>query len=270
MEKLNISLLPKGAWNNDLSKTLPKNHWDRIREWCYKKANHNCEICGALTDELDAHEVWDFNIENKTQTLKDIIGVCSKCHGVIHFKNSVRLGYGEQAKQHFMKVNNCTELKFSSHLTKAVMDYEEQNKIYRWNMIVDLKKFGFEDIEFKQKSIPFIINPYENVDFEHLRLKEIEKYFLVERENDLLVAPKVLSVVVDNYQGTIVVKSLFTNKIEWYLDNEKIKTKYNKIGMFETKISVQDLFGSKLKFKLFGDNGQILSQPFELSCQEVL
>ena len=270
MRKLNISLLPKGAWNNDLSKTLPKKDWDKIREWCYKKANHHCEICGTQTDELDAHEVWDFNVQNKTQTLKDIIGICSKCHGVIHFKNSVRLGYGEQAKQHFIKVNNCTELEFCSHLTKAVMNYEEQNKVYRWKMIVNLKKFGFKDIEFKQKSIPFIINPYQDLDFEHLRLKEIEKHFEVEAKEYFIGAPKVLSVVVDNYQGTIIVKSLFTNRIEWYLDNEKIKTKYNKIGMFETKTSVQDLLGFKYKFKLIGDGGEILSKSFELLPQEVL
>ncbi len=139
-----------------------------------------------------------------------------------------------------MKVNNCSELIFSNHLTKALIDYEERNKIYRWNMVVDLKKFGFEDIEFKQKNIPFIISPYADVDFQHLRLKEIENYFIVESKNNFLGTPKVFSIIVDNYQGTITVRSLLVNKVEWYLDNEKIKTKYNVVGPFTTILKVEN------------------------------
>lgn len=42
--KLTIDLLPKGAWGNDLSKTLSKKDWDTLREACYgydyKLVNH--------------------------------------------------------------------------------------------------------------------------------------------------------------------------------------------------------------------------------------
>ena len=117
--KLTIEMLPKGAWNNDFSKTLPKKEWDIVRNNCYERANHKCQICGFITDDLDAHEVWEFDMKSKTQTLKDIIGICSKCHGVKHIRNSQRLGYGEDAKKHFMKVNKCSELDYASHLAQA-------------------------------------------------------------------------------------------------------------------------------------------------------
>lgn len=55
--KLTIELLPKGAWNNDFSKTLSQKDWDILRKECYKRANHKCQICGFETDDLDAHEV---------------------------------------------------------------------------------------------------------------------------------------------------------------------------------------------------------------------
>lgn len=42
--KLKIDLLPKGAWNNDFSKTLSKKDWDTVRNFCYKKANGRCQI----------------------------------------------------------------------------------------------------------------------------------------------------------------------------------------------------------------------------------
>lgn len=147
--KLTIDLLPKGAWGNDFSKTLPQKEWDKIRNFCYKKANYKCEICGYETDNLHAHEVWDFDINNKTQTLVDIVGICSKCHGVKHIRNSERLGYGENAKRHFIVVNNCTELDFANHLTKSLLDFENRNKVYRWKIKADLTKFGGDNSKLK-------------------------------------------------------------------------------------------------------------------------
>ena len=127
--KLNIELLPKGAWGNDLSRTLSKKDWDILRNMCYERFNHKCSICGYKTEKLDAHEVWDFNLKTKTQTLIDIIALCSECHGVKHFRNSQRLGFGENAKRHFMYVNECTELEFDLCLSKAQIEFEERNKI---------------------------------------------------------------------------------------------------------------------------------------------
>ena len=269
--KLTIELLPKGAWNNDFSKTLPQKEWDVLRNECYKRANHRCQICGFATDDLDAHEVWEFNVKNKTQTLKDIIGICSKCHGVKHIRNSQRLGYGENAKHHFMSVNHCSELDYAFHLTKAKMDYEERNKIYRWKIVADLSKFGLENASIKERNIPFIKNPYKDIVWDFISYKEMKTLFEIKRTKDaLLGAPKVNYIEVDNYQGTITVSSLFVNKITWFLDGVKIKTKYNANGEFNTTLKVENLIGKKICFILFGDNGQTASKRFELLPQEVL
>ncbi len=271
--KLTIDLLPKGAWGNDFSKTLPKKEWDILRNLCYEKANHKCSICGYATDDLDAHEVWDFNIENETQTLVDILALCSRCHGVKHYRNSMRLGYGEDAKQHFMKVNNCSELEFATHLTKAQMDFEDRNKIYRWKIKADLSKFGLENATIKEKNIPFIQNPYENINWDLVTYEDKKKLFEFMKSSlpkYWINPPKVLSIEVDNYQGTIQVLSNDINKIEWYLDNKKIKTKYNVIGKFEAIFKVENLIGKELKFILYGDGGRTISKIYRLLPQEVL
>jgi len=269
--KLTIEMLPRGAWNNDFSKTLPKKEWDILREACYKKANHKCQICGYETDELDAHELWDFDIKNKTQTLVDIIGICSKCHGVKHIRNSQRLGYGENAKQHFLNINKCSALDYASQLAKAQMEFEERNKVYRWKIIADLNKFGLKNATLKQRNIPFIKNPYEDVDWDSIDYREMKNLFEIKRTNDNLIgAPKINYIEVDNYQGTITISSLFANSIIWFLDDVKIKTKYNVIGEFNTTLKVEDLDGRKLYFILLGDNGQIISKIFELIPQEVI
>lgn len=51
--KLTINMLPKGAWNNDFSKTLSKKDWDKLREFALKRAKGKCEICGYQTNDLD-------------------------------------------------------------------------------------------------------------------------------------------------------------------------------------------------------------------------
>jgi len=251
--KLKIELLPKGAWGNDFSRTLNKKDWDTLRTACYDRANHKCAICGFVTDELDAHEVWDFNIEAKTQTLVDIIALCGRCHSVKHIRNSERLGYGENAKRHFMKVNNCNELEFVSHLTKAQIDFEERNKIYRWKMIADLGKFGGKEIEIKENYIPIINSTYTASELELLK-------------NECSFEPRILDIDINNYQGTITITCDKTNKIEWYDDKMNlIDTKFNFSEKFITKFSVKNLHFANINFKLIGEYGEKTSKKFKLT-----
>lgn len=251
--KLKIELLPKGAWGNDFSRTLSKKDWDTLRNACYDRANHKCAICGFATEELDAHEVWDFNIKNKTQTLIDIVALCSRCHGVKHIRNSERLGYAENAKRHFMKVNNCNELEFVSHLTKAQIDFEEKNEVYRWKMIADLEKFGGRDIEIKENYIPIINSAYRASELELLK-------------NECSFAPRILDININNYQGTITIACDKTNKIEWYDDKMNlIDTKFNFSEKLITKFSVKNLNCSYIRFKLIGEYGEKVSKNFKLT-----
>lgn len=250
--KLNIELLPKGTWGNDFSRTLAKKDWDVLRKVCYSKANHKCAICGFKTDDLDAHEVWDFDIETKTQTLKDIIAICSKCHGVKHIRNSQRLGFGENAKRHFMEVNKCNELEFAKHLAKAQIDFEERNKIYRWKMIADLEKFGGRNIQIKENFIPLIKSEYKQDELNSLK-------------NECNFTPRILDININNYEGTISVTCDKTNKIEWYDENfNLLDTKYNFGEKLYTNFSVKDLKCMYLKFKLTGMYGEKFSKKFYL------
>ncbi len=60
------------------------------------------------------------------------------------------------------------------------------------------------------------------------------------------------------------------NKIIWFLDGIKIKTKYNVIGEFVTTLKVENLYGKEIYFILLGDNGQTKSKAFGFLPQEVL
>lgn len=271
--KLTINMLPKGAWNNDFSKTLSKKDWDKLRVFALKRAKGKCEICGYKTDDLDVHEEWVFDVKKKTQTLKYIKAICSRCHGVKHFRNSVRLGFGEEAEKHFLKVNSASEMQFASHLHKSLIEYEERNKVFRWKIVANLEKFGGKDIEIKQNNVPLIKNPYENLKWEMLSYQDTKKLFenkITSPQPYWYKPPRINSINVDNYQGAIMIICYDVNKIEWFLDEKKIKTKYNVVGLFSSIFKVKDLFGKQLKFKLTGIGGETISKPFELSPQEVL
>lgn len=263
--KLTIDLLPKGAWGRDLSKTLPQKDWDKLREFCYKKANYHCEICGNSEEQLHAHEVWYFDIPKKTQTLTGIVALCSACHGVKHFRNSTRIGYGQHAKTHFIKINKCDEMTFVGHCYEAEVEFEERNKRLRWKMIVDLDKFGGKGIKFVERSIPFISDPYENIDWSDVD-HAIKQNQIAERNAQIpyFIPPKICSIAVDNYEGMIFVSAEHTNKIEWLSGDNTVKTKYNVAGKFFTEFSVEDMPNNSIRFCLTGDGGKAYSQEFKL------
>lgn len=182
----------------------------------------------------------------------DIIALCSKCHGVKHLRNSQRLGYGENAKKHFMKINNCNEFEFAKHFTKAQMDFEENNKIYRWKMVADLKKFCGKSIEIKENYIPIIKTQYTQSELKGLK-------------NICDFIPRILNIDINNYQGIISIICDKTNKIEWYDNEEKlIDTKFNFSERFITNFSVKNLHLPYIFFKLIGKYGETLSKKIAL------
>lgn len=287
--RLTIDLLPKGAWGNDFSKTLSKKDWDTLRNHAYAKANHRCVICGSKDSELDAHEVWDFDVGAKTQRLKDIIALCPACHGVKHMRNSERIGYGDSAKAHFLKVNNCSQMVFAKHYAEQQFLFEERNNVLRWKVKADLSRFGGRDIKVKERHIPLVSDPYDGVDWQNaFQVKDNDMVYLLSHEelergaaketyarymqekyksayaSGFPSPPKICYIRVDNYTGTIEVTCSYTNKIQWISRDGIIKTKYNFGGKFITTISVENLHDAEIAFKLIGNYGIAVSQKFKL------
>lgn len=263
--KLTIDLLPRGAWGNDFSKTLSQKDWNTLRYYCYKRFFHSCAICGVKDEELDAHEVWRFDKPTKTQTLIDIVALCPKCHGVKHMRNTERIGFGENAKRHFLKINNCDQMVFVNHYIEQQLRFEELNEVLRWEVVADLGKFGGKGIDIKQRILPLINNPYTNIDWANAKQKEL--FNVVEHismKNSIVSAPKVRYIEVDNYSGAITVVADYANKIEWLVNKEIKKFKFNICGKFVTKFNVENLIQNHISFKLIGDNGESYSKEFKL------
>ena len=140
--KLNFEILPSGAFYSNLRTTLSKKAWDFIRKDAYSRHAHTCAICGAKPKRLEAHEVWHFDLETKTQTLKDVISVCHLCHSVIHIGRTQLVGDENVAIKHFKKVNGVDFTAYTTALKEANLKNEELNKVDCWALNLDwLKRY---------------------------------------------------------------------------------------------------------------------------------
>ena len=134
---LNIQLVPKTRWGSNLRTKLRKSDWDIIRKSVYAKEQMCCHICGEQCKSLDAHEVWEFNKKSHVQKLIEIIGICKPCHNTIHYGRAQMIGYEKQAKEQFVKVNECEMIDLRIELLRIHSDYIDLCKIEDW--ILDVR-----------------------------------------------------------------------------------------------------------------------------------
>lgn len=154
--KLNFELVPKSAWGCNLRKELSKKEWDKLRHEAYSRANGYCAICGKKVDQLEAHEVWDFNIKKKTQKLVNIIGICKKCHNTIHIGLAQIKGFEQEAIKQFMEVNECDIKECLKAKEQARKIYNEKSKINKWNL--DVSFLDGTGIQIKNTDVSSGIN----------------------------------------------------------------------------------------------------------------
>ena len=124
--KLIPELVPQTAWYSNLRKMLKPADWDILRRRQYSLANNVCEICGdsgknqGYRYSLECHEIWNYDDVNTlpretfgdnthAQTLVGLIGLCPRCHQVIHFGLTQAIGKEDIAIQHMRHVNGCTK-----------------------------------------------------------------------------------------------------------------------------------------------------------------
>lgn len=138
---LNIDLIPRSAWKKNMRVNGKKKNWDIIRKKVYEEYDNKCSICGS-DNKIHAHEVWDFDIERKTQELTNIIAVCELCHSVIHLGRTQMLSkinpeYLVNAINHFCRINQADRIDFENASMEAGILFTQRNKVNEWLLIDD-------------------------------------------------------------------------------------------------------------------------------------
>ena len=148
---LEIELVPRTSWWNNLRKSVHKSDWDRIRKKIYSDYNHRCGICGD-SSRMNCHEIWSYHDEKHIQRLDGFIALCNMCHHVKHIglagilANQGRLDY-DKVVEHFMRVNDCSQNDFLTHRAEAFQIWEERSQ-HKWD--IDLGNFQYLKPSFKR------------------------------------------------------------------------------------------------------------------------
>ncbi|PKR82408.1 HNH endonuclease [Heyndrickxia camelliae] len=135
--ELTLEVIPKSTWGKNVRSEY-KSDWDKIRKLVYQKAMMKCQICYEKQETLHAHEVWEFDEEDHIQKLVDIIGICEDCHNTIHYGRAKLVGTDQEAKEHFMKVNECDELDWMLAVQEVSIKSMKRNKIKDWKLDLSL------------------------------------------------------------------------------------------------------------------------------------
>lgn len=133
--KLEIELIPKTCYGQNVRTMISAKRWDKFRKEVYANDNNRCRICES-EKRLNCHEVWEYNDAARTQRLLRFETVCGMCHHVVHFGMSRILAKKgqldiEAVVQHFLKVNGVDLLTFKSHLQQAIQTWDERSR-HQW------------------------------------------------------------------------------------------------------------------------------------------
>ncbi|MBK9161437.1 MAG: 3'-5' exonuclease [Nitrosomonadales bacterium] len=129
--KLEVGMIPANAWGQNVRAIVSESSWSMLRYRfgaIYDSYSNypdpalplTCECCGGqFLENLHLHELWCFDDEQGTQTLTGFKVVCEDCHNSIHIGRANKVGIGDVARQHLMKVNGWSDRQLINHLEKA-------------------------------------------------------------------------------------------------------------------------------------------------------
>ncbi|MBQ8291436.1 MAG: HNH endonuclease [Clostridia bacterium] len=140
--KLKIELVPEACWYANLRSVLKPADWDKVRKDAYRRAGYRCTVCGA-SGRMEAHERWSYDEKLALQKLEDVTALCHSCHEVTHIARAQLVGRSAEAMEHFMRINQCSQMEFHAELARVNEEYLRRNKIEEWTTDISwLKKFG--------------------------------------------------------------------------------------------------------------------------------
>jgi hypothetical protein len=140
--RLEIELVPSSSWYNNVRSSVSRAEWNKIREKVHKLSGNKCEICGAVDEQLDCHEKWDF--ASGVQKLVALQSVCRDCHNVKHIGLAKIKGFYRKALEHLASVNQVTLIEAEKQARQAFAIWDERS-YQKWKLDLSLlKDFGIE------------------------------------------------------------------------------------------------------------------------------
>lgn len=131
--KLEPELIPSRCWGADLSRVLSQRLWKQVRAPVVERAAGRCEICGAPVKRLICHERWEYDDTAGIAHLRELIALCFKCSGVIHWGNSQAMANAGKINMagiwwQFMRVSGIGREAAQDHLDHAFALWRQRSQ----------------------------------------------------------------------------------------------------------------------------------------------
>jgi hypothetical protein len=152
--RLTLDLVPATCWFSNVRSAVTKYRWDHIKSEVASKAWNVCEICGGAGPKhpVECHEIWFYDDHTLVRKLIGMIALCPSCHGVKHFGYSQSQGRGEEALEHFMKVNDLSREAAELSIKKSFDVWRKRSK-KKWTLDISLlSDYGIDVSKVKQRN----------------------------------------------------------------------------------------------------------------------
>jgi len=129
-----VDLVPNTCWFSNVRSYIHPSDWDRVRNHIYERTQYICECCGintkinSVNGQLEAHERWNYNEENKVQKLMRIVSLCHQCHQSTHMGLAGVLGKRKEAESHLKQVCNFSDEQVKIHISEAFALWRKRNE----------------------------------------------------------------------------------------------------------------------------------------------
>lgn len=140
--KLTSELVPSTSWYNNVRTNVTEAQWDLLRGKCYREAQFKCQICGDVGQNqgvyhtVEAHELWEYDDINKTQTLTGLMALCPYCHKAKHPGLANIKGETHIVIRQLMKVNDMREDEADDYLDDCFEQWEERSE-HDWELNIE-------------------------------------------------------------------------------------------------------------------------------------
>jgi hypothetical protein len=139
-QALFVDLIPSSCWFTNVRSSIKPKEWEGLRQVLLNRADHQCEICGVKhlpKRPLEAHERWAYHDQLHLQKLTRLLMLCKSCHRTTHFGLAQKMGFGEMALKHLMKVNQWDRQQSIIHIQKAFILWQQRNH-YSWQLDITM------------------------------------------------------------------------------------------------------------------------------------
>lgn len=139
---LYVDLVPSSSWAQNARSVLSAQQWKRVSTIVKLRCKNMCEACGSpelIKNKcfIEAHERWHYDLGTSTQSLRRLVGLCSRCHRATHFGFAASRGLEKPAMKQLERVNNWSSATALNHVKDAFATWRLRNGV-RWSVDVSL------------------------------------------------------------------------------------------------------------------------------------